>query len=328
MAFCTKCGDEIDKSWKHCPSCGQAVVKRSTATSKTSSAPKAPTPKEVRLTSNAEPVINGIPQAIRKIETASNDKEAAKVQQSRNLMLISGFTIFIVIVLIIAGNSRGSDFDNTVQEDVQVEEVQVDPAVEQAKIDRDNFNASLSAFLDAGCKPEIVKPGPMFSDKMASMELPGVQGISDFPEKYNRQFSLSAMSVEDWGTPVDKALIVAAAYESKLSELYWDVFDLFRDQNELGKYKTKFNQYFNKADAAAKKLCYKNGAPSESQIAFADKSLKSLTDEWSDFIIWWEEVSAREQDLSAELDSYGKPICTETPTNLPGYNIVKCTNLP
>jgi predicted nucleic acid-binding Zn-ribbon protein len=328
MAFCTKCGSEIDKSWKHCPSCGQAVLKKPSATTKATSSLNAPTSKEVRINANAEPVVNGIPQSFKRMETSNPAKTAVEAADSKRLMVIVGILVFALIFLVIAANVRGSNVESAVPDEVPVVEVQIDPAVEQAKIDRDNFYTSLTAFLDAGCKPEITRPGPEFSDKMASMDLPGVQGIADFPEKYNKQFTLGTISVQEWGSPIEKALVVAAAYESKLSVLYWDVFDLFRPQNELGKYKTKFNQYFNKADNLAKKLCYKNGEPSENQLAAADKSLKALADEWSGFITWLEEVNARSQDLHAELDSYGKPVCTETETNLPGYNIVKCTNLP
>jgi hypothetical protein len=328
MAFCTKCGGEVDKNWKHCPSCGQAVLKKTAASSQSAPTPKAPTPKEIRIQENAVPVIKGIPQSINRIDPSSQTNASAQAADPRRLTIIASVAIFVIILGIIFVNVRGSNVESAVPDEVPVEEVKIDPAVEQAKIDKDNFYTSLTAFLDAGCKPEITRPGPEFSDVMADMELPGVQGIDDFPEKYNQQFGFGAVSVEDWGTPIEKTLVVAAAYESKLSELYWDVFDLFRPQSELGKYKTKFNQYFNKADNVAKKLCYKNGTPSESQLAAADKSLKALTDEWSGFTTWLEEVNARSQDLHAELDSYGKPVCTETPTNLPGYNIVKCTNLP
>jgi hypothetical protein len=328
MAFCTKCGGEVDKNWKHCPSCGQAVVKKIASSSSSSPTSKVPTPKEIRIQDNAVPVVKGIPQSSKRIDSLSPAIAAADKADPKGRTLIAFSIILVMILGIILGGNIGSDEESAVLDELPIEEVQVDPAVEQAKIDKANFYTSLTAFLDAGCKPEITKPGPEFSDVMADMELPGVQGIDDFPEKYNRQVGFGGVSVEDWGTPIEKALVVTAAYESKLSGLYWDVFDLFRSQSELGKYKTKFNQYFNKADNVAKKLCYKNGQPSESQLDAADKSLAALTDEWGDFNSWYEEVNARSQDLHAELDSYGKPICTETPTNLPGYNIVKCTNLP
>jgi uncharacterized membrane protein YvbJ len=41
MRFCTKCGVELQKSWKHCPSCGEASAKTNSYLQQNSKLPKA-----------------------------------------------------------------------------------------------------------------------------------------------------------------------------------------------------------------------------------------------------------------------------------------------
>jgi uncharacterized membrane protein YvbJ len=36
MIFCTKCGGELKKGWKHCPSCGEVAAKTKSISPKNS----------------------------------------------------------------------------------------------------------------------------------------------------------------------------------------------------------------------------------------------------------------------------------------------------
>jgi hypothetical protein len=330
MAFCTKCGGEIKKSWKHCPVCGQEAAQKSTSTTKISA-----TPKETPIAMDAIPAIKGVP--IKEFKTASGDANGSTDSgvfgnSEKKYIGMVGVGVFILILIII-GFSSGSSSDYTDYQSPQTEEVRVDPEVEKIKAEKNSFDSSLSEFLLSDCKPTITKAKGSWENLdtwvLAGMTLDGVSGISTFPERYQNQFALSAPKVDDWGNSVDKTLMVVAAYEKLLAPLYYEIFEMWSPWGELGKFKGQFNTYFNKVDGIAKKLCYgTNPAPTESQLKNADKYLPELVDGWFDFVTWTDKVWARESELSDELDYETTPRCTETKTNNPNYNIVTCTNLP
>jgi hypothetical protein len=328
MAFCTKCGGEIKKSWKHCPVCGQEAAQKSTSTTRISA-----TPKETPIAKDAIPAIKGVP--IKEFKTASGDANGSTDSgvfgnSEKKYIGMVGVGVFILILIII-GFSSGSSSDYTDYQSPQTEEIKVDPEVEKFETERRDFSTSLVAYLASGCKPVITKEkGDIFDDNyvMPDMTLDGVNGVYSFPTRYINQASLSQPKVDDWGNQVDKTLIIAAAYERVLSPLYWEIFGMWEEWGELGKYRAQFNRYLNKADGIAKKLCYQGAEPTSSQLNLADRYIQELTDDWVSFNNWVDEVWTRESELSEELDYDTTPRCTETKTNNPNYNIVTCTNLP
>ena len=328
MAFCTKCGGEINKSWKHCPVCGQATVQKSTSATKTPVVPK-----ETPLAKDAIPVVKGVPGKEFKTttsETSGSTDSGVFGSSEKKYMGMVGVGVFILILLII-GLSSGSSSEYEDYQAPQTVEVKVDPEVEKLETERRDFSTSLAAFLAAGCKPVITKEkGDPWDDNwvMADMTVEGVNGVYSFPTRYINQASMSQPKVDDWGNQVDKALIIAAAYERVLAPLYWEIFGMWEEWGELGKYRAQFNRYLNKADGIAKKLCYQGTEPTSTQMNLADRYIQELTDDWVPFNNWVDEVWARESELSDELDYDTTPRCTETKTNNPNYNIVTCTNLP
>ena len=323
MIFCTKCGGELKKSWKHCPSCGEGAAKTAPVSPKNSKLPK-----ETKINEDASPAINGVPRAAFKNTSVDN----ANLDNSNKKLFGIVASIAVLGILVMALASNGSSDYSEVQM-APAEEVSVDPEAEKIKTEKISFDTSLSAFLLSECKPTITKAKGGFENLdtwvLAGMTLDGVSGISTFPERYRNQFTLSAPKVDDWGNSVDKTLMVVAAYEQLLAPLYYEIFDMWSPWSELGKFKGQFNAYFNKVDGIAKKLCYgTNPAPTESQLKSTDKYLSELVDGWFDFVTWTDKVWAREAELSDDLDYETTPRCTETKTNNPNYNIVTCTNLP
>jgi hypothetical protein len=323
MIFCTKCGGELKKSWKHCPSCGEGAAKTAPISPKNSKLPK-----ETKINEDASPAINGVPRATFKntsVDNANSDNSNKKL-----LGIVASIAVLGILVMALASNSS-SDYS-----EVQIapaEEVSADPEAEKIKAEKISFDSSLSAFLLSECKPTITKAKGSWENLdtwvLPGMTLDGVSGISTFPERYQNQFALSAPKVDDWGNSVDMTLMVVAAYEQLLAPLYYEIFGLWSPWSELGKFKGQFNAYFNKVDGIAKKLCYgTNPAPTEAQLKSTDKYLSELVDGWLDFVTWTDKVWTRESELSDDLDYQTTPRCTETKTNNPNYNIITCTNLP
>lgn len=325
MAFCTKCGDRIEKDWKHCPSCGQVVVKKTLSTKKLSGSPK-----PIFLAKDAIPLINGVPsESIRK--NLPQDKPLTlkdKNTDKKFLSFIGIFVFFIVIIILGIGISENnSNSAELARKELKAKQEETEIAqafAEEIKTDKTNFMYSSPAFRISNCKPQFYK-----SDDWA-MKLDGVEGIEEFPTKYafssDRRIEWEAM-----GNTVDRTLIVIAAYELKLSNLYWDIFDIYKEKDQMGGYKPKWNQYFNFLDKMASKLCYQD-EPTPQQIVLAEESLNAISSWRFGFESWYAEARESSRRISEEISDYVKdlttPKCTETKTNIPGYNIIKCTNLP
>ena len=326
MTFCTKCGDRIEKDWKHCPSCGQVVAKKTLSAKKLSGSPK-----PIVLAKDATPIINGVPpQSIRK--NLSQDKSLNlndKNPDKKFLSLVGVFVFFIVVIILGIGVSKNnSNSAELARQQLKVEEKEAEIAqafAEEIKTDKGKVLYSAPAFRVSNCKPKFYK-----SDDW-EMKLDRVVGIEEFPTKYAFN-SDRKIEWESMGNSVDRTLVVIAAYELKLSELYWDIFDIYKEKDRMGGYKSEWNQYFNFLDKMASKLCYQD-EPSPQQLVLAEESMNSISTAWRlGFESWHRLATEASRDISQEISDYVKdlttPKCTETKTNIPGYNIIKCTNLP
>lgn len=331
-SFCTNCGTEIQVHWKHCASCGQVVQKDSKFLQNTEATGQEETYSvEVKLAGPEEE--NSKEQKLDISDDSSvsqfqNSLEASvqslKFNKKATIGLIALFVSWIIYVIV--DESQNNAEKVSVEKELFATEVKVDPEVEALRMQQKAFNTSLYSFLAEGCKPVITrKKGEVWQDNyvMPGMTVDGVNG-SDFAS----YVTLNSPKVENWGNDVDKALVLAATYEQLLAPLYWEIYGMWNAWNELGKYRSQFNEYLRKVDGVARKLCYKSGEPSDAQINVADTYLAQLIGDWSTFNVWLDEVWAREKELSDELEYETTPRCTEIATNNPNYNIVKCTNLP
>jgi hypothetical protein len=322
MAFCTKCGGSINSSWKHCPTCGSKIEK-------TPSTPKKKPTKSDKPGSEIKtsPVINGIPPEIQQVLSSSKnyskfDKPSSKFNEKKFGITVAVILLMLVLILFQLPNESNSESLPIAETNQQSEEsIQ---AAKELQEDKVNFWSSVNDFKSAGCKPVFTK------GENWDMEVTGAQGVKDIASKY--AFNTTNQEVWiSWGNQVDKALVLIASYEFKLSELYWDIFDIYKERERMGIYKSQWNQYYNNLNNMAKKLCYKE-EPTSSQILLAEEFIPTV-DKWrGDFEMWYSEAKERSRDISQEISDYvtdlTTPKCTETKTNIPGYNIIKCTNLP
>lgn len=325
MIFCTKCGVELQKSWKHCPSCGQASAKTNSNLKQNSKLPKASANSKAK-----EVQINDLLN--RDIQTKSSDNLNLDNSNKKLFGIVASIVVLGIIVMALSSTSS-SDYSEV--EMAQSQEISVDPEAEKLEIERKGFSTDLATFLSMGCKPEITKKKGdfLYNDigdvVLANMSLYGIDYAYTFPARYINQVGLSAPKVDDWGNQVDKTLIIAAAYEKRLAPLYFEIYDMWNKWSELGKYKSQFDAYFKKVNGIATTLCYYGDpVPTDNQFKLADKYIKELSEGWLEFNDWVDKVWAREAELSEDLDYETTPRCTETKTNNPNYNIVTCTNLP
>jgi hypothetical protein len=325
MAFCTKCGDEVNKDWKHCPSCGQVVTKSTLSTKKSDVSPKS-----TFIAKDAKPAVNGIPA--KSTKKVIPQDEALKLDESNSNKNFEKFVAVFVslilgMVLIIGISSYNSASAERALKESKIQEKKKEEEQAQAAIfqaDKVSFVDSLLAFKNSNCKPKFSK------GETWAMELDGVEGIGEFSTNYGFNPDRK-IQWESMGNAVDRTLVVIASYQLKLGDLYWDIFDIYKEMNEMGGYRSKWNQNFVFLDKMAKKLCYQD-EPSPQQLIFAEESLLAISDWRFGFQSWYTEAKESSTRISQEYADYYEemttPKCTETKTNIPGYNIVKCTNLP
>jgi hypothetical protein len=321
MAFCTKCGGSINSSWKHCPICGSKVEKISITPKKKPAKSDIP-----RSEINASPVINGIPPEIQQSLSSSKtyskfDKPSSKFNEKKFGITVAVIILMLIFILFQLPNESKSESLPIAETNEQSKEsIQADKDLRADKI---NFSSSVNYFRGANCKPKFTKGEDW------DMEVTGVEGIKDIASKY----AFNATNTEiwnTWGNQADKALGLIASYELKLSELYWYIFDIYKNDG-MGVYKADWNDYFNELNDMAKKLCYKD-EPTSTQISLAEEFI-SAASKWNPaFEMWYSKAWERQIEISQEISDYvddlTTPKCTETKTNIPGYNIIKCTNLP
>ena len=299
MDLCTKCGDEIDKSWKHCPACGQANIQNAS----------------LKLKS-----FEGTIQSFTPHRSSIKNNPALPIF----VFLVGAILIFAI------SNIRSYVEDQQVQTYSdsldKAKRTQFESSTKQQETGRDrtNFATSLSSFKSLGCKPKFYKND---SNRTANwdMELEGVSGIEDFGFKY--AFNQSQQeNWQTWGNQVDRALIVIASLELQISDLYWYIYDIYKTEG-MAKYKSDFNQWFSVFNKMAINLCYQS-EPTAEQYELAQKLMPEIDKFYGDFRIWrteaMEEIEAIRGGMRNEVEEGNTAQCTEIKTNIPGYNIIKC----
>jgi hypothetical protein len=315
MSFCIKCGTAAKKDWLHCAKCGEPIRKNSTPklSKKTSD-------EKVEI-SQAKPAVNGVPFGVKIEKISKGDEKIENVNSSIFYKIAAAVIASILILIIIIAPKHNNSSQVTQDQIVEESPTPINPF----SIDKASFYSSVGSFLREKCKPTITKPGPQFSETMADMTLKDMSDLSKFPDDYN----LDQATISEWSSTVDLALMHAAAYEQKLSNLYFDIFDVYR--SEMQKYRTKFNSYFGKADSIARELCYSD-TPTNKQLSRATQAISNLQSSWIEFNQWYDDTKNVADNISAQYDAEYKasttPQCTEIKTSNPNYNIVKCTNIP
>ena len=324
MAFCTNCGTEIKKSWKHCPTCGQTVIKKDESSNK----PLIPDQTNPLVKFKQLPK-KGVKDELKKADTKNltlNPDLGIKKAKEMKILAVVFFLILVLMVLLANRNQNSESSINQQTQDANETNVKSQYAQELSR-DKGSFFKSLSSFKSSNCEPKFYR-GDKSRTADWDMELKGVGGIEDFPSKYafnqDRQ-----KDWQTWGNQVDKALIVIASYEYRMSDLYWYIFDLYKNDG-MGAYRSSFNQFYGALNKMAQNLCYQD-EPTASQYELAQKLMPEIDNLRGDIEMWLTEASERRNEiregLSAEVQDFLTPKCTETKTNIPGYSIIKCTNL-
>ena len=224
------------------------------------------------------------------------------------------------------------------------------------------FDEGLELFKAVDCKSRLNYRYSYDQDSKKKVPLWGevdmltYQAEIDFyPSRYLYRDYLDIPSDDDWGNIVDKVLIITSAYLGRLRIIHdeinrypesylWDVSFNYepKEYNPYDNYITEngvlgdFEKYLERVSTVAKQLCYEGKSPSSEQAAIAESAYNVLLEDWASFNTWLENtrIFADEANrrIKIQLDSDNeyddKPICDEYPTTLPGYVIVKCTNLP
>jgi hypothetical protein len=179
--------------------------------------------------------------------------------------------------------------------------------------------------------------------------------IDFYPTRYLYRDYLDIPDSDNWGNKVDKTLVITSAYLWRLRLLH-DEINLNHGNNFWGEYlnyerqKSTFNyynskngvlgdfeKYFDKAATLAKELCYKGENPTSQQVITAELEYDILLKDWEPFNKWLTQTTRYVNDVNDIVSKYppydedyvdDTPVCKEYPTTLPGYVIVKCTNLP
>jgi len=224
------------------------------------------------------------------------------------------------------------------------------------------FDEGLDLFKAVDCQTKLrfkwswdqdsKKKVPLWGD----VEMLAYQGEIDFyPSRYLYRDYLDIPDTDNWGNKVDKVLIITSAYLGRLRVLhdkinlyhgnsFWDEWlNYERQKSTFNYYNSRngvlgdFEKYFEKASTLAKELCYKGNNPSSQQVAKAEQEYDILLEDWEPFNKWLTQTTRFVGDANDIISKYppydedyvdDTPVCKEYPTTLPGYVIVKCTNLP
>ena len=324
MAFCTNCGTEIKKSWKHCPICGQTVIQRDGSSNKPVAHNQ--TNPSVKLNQLPKKEVKGRVKDTDPQNLTLNPDLGIKIAKEMPFLLV---VLFLIVVLIVLLANRSQDSESSINQQMQdTNEINAKSQyARELSMDKGSFFASLYSFKSSNCEPRFYK-GDKSRTSEWDMELEGVGGIEDFPSKYafnpDRQ-----KDWQTWGNQVDKALIVIASYEYRMSSLYWYIFDLYKNDG-MGAYRSSFNQFYGVLNKMAQNLCYQ-GEPTAEQYELAQKLMPEIDNLRGDIEMWlteaYERVDEIREGISAEVQDFLTPKCTETKTNIPGYSIIKCTNI-
>ncbi len=336
MNYCSDCGSEVKDTWKHCASCGFTLEKPNNDTddlrTKTNANVSGISDLDVSSHSSTQPSIADS-QFEMSYQESVNDNSDGITPSSNKALKISLLVILLVIGLMLIPAINKSGSSSTEEQACQTDSsiYASSPAcktpqqiAEEAQDAESAFIRTISSYRANNCKPKITRPGPEFRDTMADMD-PHVDSVV---EDLALKVMLDPAKYSDWGNEADRTLLVTAAYHYKLSELYWEIFGLWR--SEMSKFKSSFNTYLSKVDSTARQLCY-SYEPTAKQIENSSNAFTKLSSGYSEFMLWWNKANDKELELSQELDEWtegNKPKCQEYATDNPNFNIVKCTNLP
>jgi hypothetical protein len=222
------------------------------------------------------------------------------------------------------------------------------------------FYEDLKRFKQYGCGPKLeqlefarnTKNVPLWGSYVEMKEANVF--IEGYPTRYLVDESRGKSASNDWGNKVDQVLMITDAYFGRLRLLHedvnryhgesnWDYFFNYEPaEDKYDSFTTKFGilaefeKYFEQVTSVAKKLCYDGTNPSVEQLAIAEREQRILLDGWAPFSSRLEVIRKFTNEYANDvIDSTigndydeDKPICEEFPTTLPGYSIIKCTNLP
>jgi hypothetical protein len=224
----------------------------------------------------------------------------------------------------------------------------------------ENFYQDLATFKQYGCGPKLeqresarkTKTTPLWGNRVEMKEANVF--IEGYPTRYLEDEKLGKNTAKEWGNKVDQVLMITDAYFGRLRLLHeeinryygednWDYFFNYKtEQNKYDSFKSElgvlveFENYFNQVTNVSKKLCYDGESPSSEQLTIAEREHSVLLDGWAPFSSRVEKIKkftieyandVIESTLGSDYDE-DKPICEEYPSTLPGYSIIKCTNLP
>jgi hypothetical protein len=226
----------------------------------------------------------------------------------------------------------------------------------------ENFEDGLEVFKAVDCKSkhnfkysygqDSKKKVPLWG----AVEMLAYQGeIGFYPTRYLYSDYLDIPESDDWGNKVDKVLVITSAYLGRLRVIhdeinryhgnnFWTEWFNYEPQKSTFNYYNSdngvlgdFEKYFIKATSLAKELCYTGESPTTEQVAIAEREYSVLLEDWTQLNRWLEQTTIFVNDANDIVSMYppydedyvdDRPICTEYPTTLPDYVIVKCTNLP
>jgi hypothetical protein len=317
MVYCTKCGGNIDKNWKHCPSCGQVVAKQTASIAKSTKPPK-PT----MISKDAIPVVNGIPTYSTKKripQSRSLTLEENYSNKKFNKLLAVFFSILGILVLVAVVQSNNTS-DLLEPESISASPVVrlasdvpwIDPVGSQSQYppgidDAGEFYGALNDFQSIKCQRNSKARG---IDSIPE-SLWSINGYPIYANRYPKEFF--------WGTSSEKLKVGLASMASGLAQVE-NTVKYLNSKSRSADFKT-WDKSFKKWASIA---CQEPELPEVE----AYKVLMDFFYNYEMFFNWTREVFDQSDEESEAFAESLKPQCTEYPSTNPRYSIVKCTNLP
>ncbi len=319
--FCSNCGFGLNAESRFCEQCGTAV-------SKGVAKPKSEPLQEVVLTNKTE----------KQEETKSNFRESRK--QSEKIVI--GFVIFATIIAfsgvayewsqnrtcptnprLVVSNPKCLTAEDLEMKEKNKLEAEAKRKEAQRALDKREFLKRVEDYRSVKCKAKFER-----SADSGLTFMYGADGASysDYELLATPYGLRSNAYTDEWGSVVDRTLMMAGALQARLANVYVD-FQIWNSRDELGAYKKQFDEYLKLANQTASKLCNEVN-PSAKTIEFAERTKIKFDSTFSTFDSWVEEIEGIAESLSYDLNESLKPKCVEYETNNPEYNVVRCTNLP
>lgn len=318
MVFCTKCGVEIDKDWKHCPSCGQVVTRKTVSNKKLTVSPK-----PIMISKDAIPVVNGVPthsmkKSIPQSRSLTLEETKSNKKFNKVLIIVSSILGIMILVAFVTSNNKTGNL-------LEPESISASPEVRLASDvpwidpvgsqDRyppgiDNageFYGALNDFQYIKCQRNSKARG---IDSIPE-SLWSINGYPIYANRYPKEFF--------WGTSSEKLKVGLASMASGLAQVE-NTVKYLNSKSRSADFKTW--------DKSFKKWASVGCQEPELLEVEANKALMDFFYNYEIFFNWTREVFDQSDEENAAYEESLKPQCTETKTNIPGYNIIKCTNLP